>query len=437
MHGMPDRKLTLFDSVCLIVGIMIGVGIYQMAPDVARGVGGWAGVMGIWLLGGLLSACGALGYAELASAYPEAGGDYVYLNRAFGPWAGFLFGWIQLVIVRPGDIAVMAFAFATYARTIVDPGWAWIVPVYAVGSVAVLTAINVAGVRAGKGTQNALTVVKAVGLLAVVGVAAFAPPTAGLPAAVPDPIPAGLALIFVLFTFGGWNEMVYVAAEVRDPRRNIIRALLLGTAAVTILYLLLNAAFLHTLGYAGLAASPAVATDSVAAVFPRTGARLVSALICLSALGAVNGLILTGARISFAVGRDHPLFAPLGHWNQRTGTPARALLLQGAITCTLIVLLGSFINTIVYTAPAVYSFYFATSIAVIVLRHRDPHAPRPYRVFAFPAPTLVFCATCLFLLHSAITYKPHIALAALGLLLAGIPVYWFSRSRGRTVNSKQ
>ena len=429
MSEAPDRNLTLFDSICLIVGIIIGVGIYQMAPDIARGVGGWQGVMAIWLLGGLLSLCGAMGYAELASAYPEPGGDYVYLNRAFGSWAGFLFGWIQLVIVRPGDIAVMAFAFAVYAQTIVDPGWTWTVPLYAISATACLTAINVAGVRAGKGTQNVLTVVKALGLLAIVGVAAMAPAPSASPAPIADSIPASLALIFVLFTFGGWNEMAYVAAEVKDPRRNIVRALLLGTAAVTVLYLLLNAAFLHTLGYGGLAASRAVASESVAAVFPQVGARLVSILICISALGAVNGLILTGARISYAVGKDHRLFAPLGRWNHATGTPARALLCQGGIAVALIACLGSFVNTIVYTAPAVYSFYFATSVAVFVLRKRDPATPRPYRVTAYPLPTLLFCAVCLYLIYSSVAYKPHIALAALAILLLGIPVYRFSRRR--------
>jgi amino acid transporter len=290
--SVPAKALTLFDSTCLIVGIIVGAGIYQTAPDVARGAGSAWGVLAIWLCGGVLSLCGALGYAELATAYPREGGDYVYLGRAYGRWAGFLFGWAQLAVVRPGDIAVMAFVFGTYARSLLGGNEL----LYAAGAVAALTVINVLGVREGKWTQNLLTVVKLLGLLAIV-VGAFIgtpAPAAREPA---PPLPASLALILVLFTFGGWNEMAYVAAEVKDPRRNIVRALVIGTAAVTVLYLLVNAAFLHHLGYAGLTQSRAVA-----GVF---GGRLISALICVSALGALNGLIFAGARISYAMGAEH------------------------------------------------------------------------------------------------------------------------------------
>ena len=302
----PARALTLFDSTCLIVGIIVGAGIYQTAPDVARGVGGAWGVLAIWLCGGALSLCGALGYAELATAYPREGGDYVYLGRAYGRWAGFLFGWAQLSVVRPGDIAVMAFVFGTYARSLYEP-FAGSELFYAVAAVVLLTVINALGVREGKWTQNLLTILKLLGLLAIVGVAFVGTPApaAREPA---GPLPVSLALILVLFTFGGWNEMAYVAAEVKDSRRNIVRALVIGTAAVTVLYLLVNAAFLHSLGYAGLTQSRAVAADTVAAVFPETGRRLISALICVSALGALNGLIFTGARISYAMGAEHRVF---------------------------------------------------------------------------------------------------------------------------------
>lgn len=426
----PSRELSLFDAVCLIVGIIVGVGIYQMVPDVAKGVSGWRGVVAIWALGGFVSLCGALGYAELASAYPRAGGDYVYLGRAYGRWAGFLFGWVQMVIVRPGDIAVMAFAFAMYARTIYDPwaagGQPYAQIAYAVAVTVVLTAINVLGVRAGKRMQNLLTVTKVGGLIAVVVIAMMAP--AAPRSASPSPeLPASLALIFVLFTFGGWNEVAYVAAEVKDPRRNIVRALVWGIASVTVLYLLLNGTFLRTLGHAGVAGSQAVAADSVAAVFPRAGSRLISALICLSALGAINGLIFTGARISYAVGRDHRLFRALGHWDGERGTPARALLAQGGIAVLLIVCLGSFVQAIVYTAPAVYSFYLATSVAVMVLRKREPEVERPYRVTAYPLPTLLFCCVCAFLIYSAVAYRPVLALSSLGILLLGLPLYFLKR----------
>ena len=427
METTPRKELNLFDSTCLIVGIIIGVGIYQMAPDIAKGAGGPWGLMAVWLVGGFLSLCGALGYAELASAYPREGGDYVYLSRAYGRWAGFLFGWIQLAVVRPGDIAVMAFAFAMYARQLYDPfaGVAWLDTqrIYAVVSVVVLTAINIIGVREGKWTQNLLTTVKALGLLAIVGIAFLAPQEAQTPQTV-QPLPTSLALIFVLFTFGGWNEMAYVAAEVKDSRRNIVRALVTGTAAVTLLYLLVNAAFLYALGYEGLATSDAVAADAISGAFPQIGGGLISGLICISALGAVNGLIFAGARISYALGSEYSAFRILGQWNSRTGTPAWALAVQGVIAVVLILALGSFVDTVIFTAPAVYFFYFATSMAVIVLRIREPHVKRPYRVTGFPITTLLFCATCGLLIYSSVTYKPQIALVSCGILLLGLPIYW-------------
>ncbi len=424
MVRKPRPELTLFDSTCLIVGIIIGAGIYQMAPDIAKGAGGVWGVLGIWLLGGMLSLCGALSYAELATAYPEEGGDYIYLTRAYGSWAGFLFGWAQLAIVRPGDIAVMAFAFATYAGAIYNPfseGSQGQV-VYAVSATTILTLINVLGVRQGKWTQNLLTTAKALGLLFVAGASFMARP-APSSAATTAPLPFSLALIFVLFTYGGWNEMAYVAGEVRNPRKNIVRALVLGMAAVTLLYLMVNAAFLHTLGYEAMKSSQAVATDTVAAVWPSGAGVLISGLICLSALGAVNGLVFTGARISYAVGADHRLFSYLGLWHPRWGTPAVALLTQGLIAVTLIVFLGSFVNAILYTAATVYSFYLASSLAVIVLRYKDPHRDRPYRVWGYPATPLVFAGVCGFLIWSAVTYKPLVAASACGLLALGLPLW--------------
>jgi len=436
MEVAPKKELSLFDSTCIIVGIIIGAGIYQMAPDIARGAQSWWGVLAIWLVGGLLSLFGALGYAELATAYPQEGGDYVYLSRAYGRWAGFLFGWIQLAIVRPGDIAVMAFAFAIYARAIYDPLGAYpgySLRLFAAGAVVILTAINILGVKAGKWTQNILTTVKALGLLAIVGVAVFAPRSVPTTVAAGQfPVSLALALIFVLFTYGGWNEMAYVAAEVKNPRRNIVRALVLGATAVTVLYLLVNGAFLYTLGYAGLAGSKAVAKDCVSTVFPKIGGRLISALVCISALGAANGLIFTGARISYALGAEHRAFGILGRWDQRRGTPVWALLLQGTIAVGLIAVLGSFVNTILYTAAPVYSFYLATSLAIIVLRFKEKDTERPYRVTGYPVTTIIFCAVCAFLIYSAVDYKPWIALTACVVLLAGMLLYWLTEVRGRS-----
>lgn len=435
----------MFDSTSIIVGIIIGVGIYQMAPDIASGVGSisdWiAGlvpnlssetchrlaVLVLWVAGGLISLFGALGYAELATAFPRAGGDYVYLSKAYGRWAGFLFGWVQLSIVRPGDIAVMAFAFATYAlrafNAEADATKSTEGLLLACGAVVFLTVIHIVGVRQGKWTQNLLTVIKAIGLLTVALVAFCARQAPAAPAPTFS-FPLATALVFVLFTYGGWNEMAYVAAEIKNPRRNIVRALVLGTCAVIGLYLLLNIAFLHVLGYNGLVGSKAVAADVVASILPGWSAAAISILICVSALGAVNGLIFTGARISYALGQEHPTFRPFSRWNPMTGTPIWALLAQGLIAIAMIILLRNYIDTLIYTAIAVYGFYLATNLSVIVLRYREATTERPYRVTGYPITTLIFCGVCGYLVYNCVNYaravKPKSLIVLLCTFLLGI-----------------
>ncbi|MGQ9574813.1 MAG: APC family permease [Thermoguttaceae bacterium] len=434
MQAAPKRELSLFDSTCLIMGIIIGTGIFVFPPMVAARAGSWQWFLAIWIVGGVLSLFGALGYAELASAYPREGGDYVYLSRAYGPWAGFLFGWIQLVVVRPADIGVMAFGFATYARRLYDP-FSSLGPdqaspalvAYAAGATVILTLVNILGVRQGKWTQNVLTSIKLIGLLAIVGVALFAPhPTPAPTAAEPLPLSLAtlsLAMVFVLFTFGGWNEMAYVAAEVKNAERNIVRALVLGISAVTLVYLLVNGAYLYALGFRGVAQSQAVATDTVNAVFPGLGGGLISALVCISALGVINGQIMTGARISYAMGTDHRQFRLLGRWHEQTGTPVVALLVQGAIAVGLILVLGSLFETVMFAAPVVYTFYLATSLGAIVLRYREPSVKRPFRIPAFPLPTLAFVAVCGYLIWNQLNYRPLVGAISLGLMFWGLTVY--------------
>ncbi len=447
MSDQPRKALSLFDSTSLIMGIIIGTGIFVMVSEIASGTSSWWQLLLLWLAGGTVSLFGAFGYAELGTMYPKEGGDYVYLTKAYGPWAGFLFGWMQLVVVRPGDIAVMAFSFALFAREIftafgipLEMLGSYSLPylespivlgevLLACGAVVILSMINIIGVHEGKWTQNFLTIAKVIGLLMIIGVA-FLAPTASHQSTPEEfeGIPLRLALIFVLFTFGGWNEMAYVAAEVKDARRNIVRALVLGVVAVTTIYLIFNAALLFALGHQGLASSSeTVVTDVVSEAFPGMGGRLIAALICISALGAVNGLIFTGARISYAVGTEHRIFRKLGRWNLVTGTPVAALVVQAVISCVLIFLLGSLIEAIIYTSSAVYTFYFATNFAVIVLRWKDRDTERPYRVTGFPVTTLIFCAVCLLLIHAALTFLPLIGLAAFLLSVIGLGIFQFLR----------
>ncbi|MBE0537789.1 MAG: amino acid permease [Phycisphaerae bacterium] len=439
MEQTPKKELTLFDSTCLIVGIIIGAGIYETAPTVAASVNHAWGIFVLWIVGGLLSLAGALCYAELASAYPREGGDYVYLTRAYGRWAGFLFGWIQLIIVRPGDIALMAFIFARYAKQLYNPlaqNTDWFSQhamylIYACAAVILLSLINIIGVRQGKWTQNFLTVVKTLGLALIVFVGLTEP--AAAPAAVAQTAawqpPLSLAMILILFTYGGWNEMAYVAAEVKDPKRNILRALVVGTIAVIVLYLLANAAFLRSLGHAGMAGTEAIAVDTIRGRFGDFGPRIIAIIICISALGAVNGLIFAGARISYALGKDHRLFNALGQWHGQRSTPVPALILQTILALILIVAFGSFERTILYTAAAVYMFYMATSLSVIVLRRREPDVERPFRVTGYPFTPILFAGVCAFLIYSGAIYKPKEAGISLAILGLGVAVYFLSRRR--------
>ena len=437
MSTGPKRELSLFDSICIIVGIIVGAGIYEITPTVSSSMGGWEGILGIWLAGGLLALSGALCYAELATAYPHEGGDYVYQTRAYGSWAGYVFGWSQLVIIRPGDIALMAFIFARYAQTLYSP-FDNIFPIYAAAAIIVLTIINIIGVKEGKWTQNFLTVIKTAGLLAIIATGLFASIEPPAPALSPDLTIGGLklALILVLFAFGGWNEMAYVAAEVKKPNRNIVRALVIGTVSVTVLYMLANGAFLHALGQENMASSQAIAVDTMATVFPEMAARAISILICISALGAVNGLIFTGARISYAMGAEHSSFRGLGTWSPRFGTPVWALIVQGCLSLAIALFAGSFIDTILYTAPVVWLFFLATGLSVFVLRHKDPQTPRPYKVSGFPGPAIIFCACCVFMLYSSVSYalavKPVGFITVTCVLLAGVVVYWLTDVRKRS-----
>jgi APA family basic amino acid/polyamine antiporter len=295
-----------------------------------------------------------------------------------------------------------------------------------------LTIINILNVKAGKWTQNLLTITKILGLVVISIAGLMAPEVKALPVQ-PEVFTWGglqLALILVLFTFGGWNEMAYVAAEIKRPQQNIIRGLVIGTLTVTALYLMINGAFLSALGLVNMSTSEAVAVDMLGTVFPEAAGRVIAILICISALGAVNGLVFTGARISYALGADHKSFQPLGKWNQRLGTPLWALIVQGGLSLSIVLVAGSFIDTILYTAPVVWVFFLATAFSVFVLRHKEPQILRPYKVTGYPLVPMVFSLCCIFMLYSAASYalanRPVGLFVLVGVLFLGMIIYWLS-----------
>lgn len=327
-----QAQLGLWDAVSIIVGIVIGAGIYETPPLIFKNVHGpWEG-LGVWALGGLLSLVGALCYAELGTTYPRSGGDYVYLTRAFGPWMGFLFGWAQLVVIRTGNIGMMAYVFADYATRFWDfgkgdPRWlsqAQVAFTYAVLAVTILSVFNILAVVFGKGTQNFLTAAKVIGLGGILIAGIFlSPMVASTPAKASDGVSFGLAMVLVLYTYGGWNDAALVAAEQRNPRRNIPLALILGTATITLIYLLVNSAYLVSLGFDGVRESNAVAADVLKGALGEVGSKAISVLVMISALGAINGMIFTGSRVYSILGRNTACSpgwdGGIAGWGRRSG----------------------------------------------------------------------------------------------------------------------
>ncbi|MGQ9505264.1 MAG: APC family permease [Thermogutta sp.] len=439
ISSQPRRELSLFDSICIIVGIIIGAGIYETTPKIAGCLPNTEWLVGVWLLGGFLSFLGALCYAELATAFPHSGGDYVFLTRAFGRHLGFLFAWCELWIVRPGSIGMMAFVFARYAREIFPINVAnspqLSLLVYALGAIAILTFVNILGVRQGKWTQNLLTTLKILSLVLIFAVGMLrVSPANGKPL---DPAPNQaasfnlyLAMILVLFTYGGWNEMAYVAAEVKNPTRNIIRALVLGTLSVTAIYVLVSVAFVRGLSFTGVQQSSVVASDLLRLAFGDWGGKLIAVIICISTLGVINGQIFTGARVYYAMGRDHRVFRLLGNWDPQRSTPIWSLVVQGVITIALVAGFGwyqdGFNNLLNFTTPIFWTFFFLVGLSLFVLRHREPQIPRPYRVIFYPFVPIAFCCSCCFMIYASVTYaiqnRTYEAIWAIGLLLLGLIV---------------
>ena len=420
----PRPTLRVMDAMALIVGTVVGAGIFRTPSLVAANSGSETVMLLAWVVGGAVSLIGALCYAELAATYPHPGGDYHYLTRAFGRRLAFLFAWARISVIQTGSVALLAFVIGDYAAQLVPLGQD-APAIWAVLTVIVVTGLNVAGVRHGKRAQNVLTAAEVLGLLLIVGAGLVLAAPAGPSAAAARPAsPAfGLVMVFVLLTYGGWNEAAYISAELQDPRRNMARALLWSILVVTGLYLLVNWAYLHGLGLAGMAASKTVAADLVERSAGVGGGRLVSLLIVVSAFTSVNAAVFTGARSAYAFGRDFRAFSLLGRWHGGADGPVNALLVQGAAALAL-VLLGAltrkgFETMVEYTAPVFWLFFLLVGVSVFVLRRRERDVPRPFRVPLYPVTPLVFCATCAYLLYSSLAYTGVGALVGLGVLATG------------------
>jgi basic amino acid/polyamine antiporter, APA family len=437
--ALPRHSLSTADATVLVVGLVLGVGIFRTPQLVAANSGGVTTFLLLWTLGGLVSLVGALCYAELASAYPHSGGEYHFVSRALGAAPGFLFAWSRMTVLQTGSIAILAYVFADYAAPLLHlPAAA--VPGLAAGAVVVLTAVNLLGLRPGRFAQYTLTIIEVAGLLAVVAAGLLLPaaaePASALPAGAPTSTSApniGMAMVFVLLTFGGWSEAAYLSAEVRDRRRGISRALLLGIAIITALYLLANLAYLRGLGLAGVEGSATVAADLVARAVGPLGSALVSAIVMVSALSSANAATITGSRCSFAIGRDVTRLSFLASWSGQRATPSNALLLQGMVALVLIafgaIARSGFEAMVAYTAPVFWLILLITGISLFVLRRRDPRAPRPFRVPLYPLTPALFCAASAYMLYSSLAFAGPGALLGLAVMVLGIPVFGLGRLR--------
>jgi basic amino acid/polyamine antiporter, APA family len=438
-NAAPRPVLSVFDGVMIIVGIIIGGGIFTFPPLVAGMTGSVEWMFGAWLLGAALALVGALCYAELATAFPNAGGDYHFLTRAYGKDLSFFFAWARVLVITTGSIALLAFVFGDYLSRVVSLG-AHSSTIYAVLVVVGLTAVNIAGLRESARTQNLLSVLLMAGMLMVV-VAGFSAPASGAPPAPPpsDAMPAlfGTALLFVLFTFGGWNEAAYISAEVRGGSRAIVRVLVLALAVVTAIYLLFVAALLAGLGFDGLKSSQAVAADVARRAFGAFGEKSIGAIVALAALTSINATMIVAARTNYSLGNDWPVFRFMSRWDGRRDAPVAAYVVTGAISLALVVLAAvnkSGVKFMVdFTAPVFWFFFLLTGIALFVLRFRASHVARPFKVPGYPIVPLVFVATCAFLLYRSLlfTLENQAVQAALAVMAAGLVVWIVARLRQR------
>lgn len=451
------RRLTALDAAALLVGSMIGSGIFIAPSLMAKNIAAPGVYLGLWLLAGVFTLLGAFSYAELAAMMPAAGGQYVYLRRAFGPLVGFLYGWTLLLVIQSGFVAAVAIAFAKYLGVFLPaigenvplvrlPGGLSLSTAQGVALIviAVLTLINLRGVVAGARVQNVFTGLKLLALWALVAAILligkgsfgnFKPlwstelPAAAVSGAVQVGFLAalGVAASKALFCYDAWNTVTFAAAEVRDPARSLPRALVGGALVTTATYVLAAAGYLYLFPLDRMATIPEnrIAAAAAQALLGPTGGRLIAAAILVSTFGCINGMILGGARVLYAMAKDGLLFDAAAELNGKKA-PAVALVLLAAWSAVL-TLSGSYDALLTYTTFASLLFNAATAACVFVLRRQHPHEDRPYRAFGFPVSTALFIAVALFFVVYIVQGDPKSSLYGGLLVLLGVPVYLIVR----------
>jgi len=442
-QGTPKPTLSLVDGVAIIVGLVIGAGIFRLPSVVAGILGREDLILLVWFCGGVVSLLGALCYAELATSYPSAGGEYHFLTLAYGANVGFMFAWARMTVIQSGSIALFAFVFGDYASQIISLG-AYSSAIYAGAIIIALTGLNLAGMRQTTAFQNVMFAATMVGLAILVIAGFTAPPAETATAAAQQPAATaaafGSGMLLVLLTFGGWNEAAYLSAEIRDRPRNMVRALLYSIGLITVIYLAANIAYVRVLGTAGVAASDAVASDVMRAIFGAPGAVVMTVIVLVVVLDNTNITIFTGARSNYALGQDFPLFRFLNRWDPVRGVPTAGVMMQGGIALA-IVLVAAFarqgVQTVVdYLQPVFWLFFLLTGVSLFILRHRATPAEGAFRVPLYPVIPALFCMTGAFMLYSSVSFTGGGALWGLAVLALGLPVLVLARrSRDRRLTA--
>jgi amino acid transporter len=430
VDGVPAKTLSSWHAVSVCIGMVIGAGIFITTPLAAANLPSGGMVLAVWIFGGAMSLAGALCFAEMAAAFPDAGGDYNFLRRAYGDGVGFLFAWSRFAVIHTGSMALLAFTYGDYLATVVplgDYGPAAI----AAATIVALAAVNLAGLRFGIGTQVWLLWVVIGGMAAVIAAGAWLAATGRAPSAAatvageaPLPFALGSALVFVFLAYGGWSDTATLSAEMRDARHGIKRALVLGMSLVTVLYVLVNWAYLRGLSHVGLARSEAPAADLLLYAFGAPGQTLIVAIVALTSLTSMNAILIAGARTTYAAARDTAGLAHLRGWHVASGTPRAAILATAALALMLIgfgaYTRGGFATMVDYLSPVYWLFLTLSGIALFVLRRRYPDAPRPFRVPWYPWVPLVFIASSAYVLYSSLAFVRVGAVAGVAVLTAGV-----------------
>ena len=434
---MAFRKaLGTFDATMLVVGGIIGAGIFINPYLVAQRLSSGGLVIAAWCAGGAIAAAGALAFAELAALFPRTGGEYEYLAQAYHPIVGFLFGWSSLLMIQGGGLAAVSITFAQYARRLAGAPPGNPIPI-AVAALLLLALVNVLGVKPGSRLLNALVVLKVGALAALVGgglLAAGSPPPASAAAAPTGGAGLaafGAALVPILFSYGGWQSANVVSEEIRGSRRILPIALMAGTAIVILVYVLVNVVYLRALGREGLAATQTPAADAVARLFGPGAERLLAAAIAISTFGFLDLTLLAPTRISYAMARDGIFFAPLARIHPRFGTPALAIAVQ-AIWAVLLVLTGTYGDLVDSVVFADWIFFGLTVASLFVFRRRPPATEpgtSPFRAPGYPLLPALFVAAAALVVWSVLRTNPGRSAVGVALLLAGVPVYLFYARR--------